>query len=229
MKVALLFFGRLLGFRENYEQFKTLFSDNVEVDFFLSHSKELNEDADVEEFIQLYKPKGILNDPIPFDEEFLLYKRPYFSPTDQYIKNMHAHFTNKARVFQLVDSYMKTTNTKYDFFVSSRIDVLFEGKINLNTIVLENTIYIPFLYFGRGLETECKILHFSGISDMMCIGNYNTIKSYSSILYSCKHYLRQGYPVNPEILTACHVNAMNVNLIRFPLKHYLVKKPAAAS
>ena len=225
MKVAILFFGRVLGFRENYNQFKSLFGDDVEVDFFLSHSKELNEDKEVDEFIDIYKPKSVINDYIPFDEDFLNYKKPFFAPADQYIKNMYSHFTNKLRVFQLVDTYMKITNTSYDYFVSSRIDISIECRINLNSIKENNYIYIPFTFTEKEeLYPEGVILDFYGINDIMCIANYENIRLYLSIILFCKQYAIYGYPLSPEILSACHIKEMNLKVVRFPLRHSLLKK-----
>ena len=143
MHVAILFYGRLRGFREHYEQFNTLFGEDVKIDFFLSHSKELNDDQNLEEFIQLYKPIAVQNDPMDFYEELYNYNSPFYYPSKQSIRNMFSHFTNKHRVFQLMENHMKTANISYDYIVSSRIDLYILNKINLN-LLHPRLIYIPF-------------------------------------------------------------------------------------
>ena len=63
MKIAILFSGRILNYDRYYNNLKKfIFKDN-EVDIFLSHSKELNED--LTGFINLYKPKIVIDETIP--------------------------------------------------------------------------------------------------------------------------------------------------------------------
>lgn len=145
MRIAVLFYGRMRKYKEHYEQFMNLFGSEHQLDFFLSHSKELNEDDLVEDFINLYKPIAVQNDPMDFDPKFLKFASPFYSPSQQSVQNMFAHFTNKYRVFILMENHMKTSNISYDYIVSTRIDLCIINKINLN-ILHPRLIYIPFQF-----------------------------------------------------------------------------------
>jgi hypothetical protein len=245
MKVAILFYGRLRGFREHYEQFKTLFGDDVEIDFFLSHSKELNDDQNLEEFIQLYKPISVQNDSIDFDFEYLLFPHPLCNPSHDRVINMFSHFTNKYRVFKLLDTYIKSSSTVYDWIVSCRIDLKILDKIDLRSFTDTTQIYIPIqdnnniiiedvVIDGRDItwhRTGEELIHlkdrpilnyFKGIKDQLAIGSYSTISIYSNLILNYKKYLYKGCINHPEVLFLENLIQNSIHIKRFPLKYMIV-------
>lgn len=218
MRIAVLFYGRILFFRDHYENIVNTFGPNV--DFFLSHDPELDEDID--EFNKVYKPIAINNDPIT---ELDIYK-PYY---DKYFKifpdanvyrsskNMTKHFLNKRRVIELLKSHIQATGAKYDYVCMTRIDMNYQNTINWSNITpLENTIYVP-----DGND-------YGGLNDRICIGNFKTIEKYSSIYINSLKFIQEAFESNnkimfPEIILDYHIKDLKIDIKRFPLQYNIIR------
>jgi len=156
MKIAILYSGRISDYDTYYNNLKKYIIKDNDVDFFLSHSKELNED--LTGFIDLYKPKIVIDENIIFN-----------SHTRNY--NGMCMFNNRHRLFQSFKTYCQDNSIHYDRIMVYRIDLLALSEINFDDMnVLENdTIYVP------------NLRHSQGINDFIAIGNFHAIEKYCNL------------------------------------------------
>lgn len=216
--VALLFYGRLLFFKEHYDNIVKTFGPNI--DFFLSTDPNLGEN--IEDFIELYKPIAVNNKPIT---ELNIYKAFYdkfftmFPEASVYGQsdNMSKHFINKKRVVELLKTHIQDTGATYDYICMTRLDILYDSSIDWSLInPLENTIFVPEGY------------DYNGLNDRVCIGNLDTIEKYSSIYNNSLHIIESTFETNnniifPEILLQGHITDLKINVKRFTLKNDIVR------
>lgn len=160
MKIAVLFSGRIFKFGNHYNNIMENIVQGHDADFFLSHSPELDED--LESFCEIYQPIATSNDPIP---EFDFTKYPNYPGSVTHRRNVICMFYNRRRVFNLLDTHIKTNNIEYDCIVSYRLDLFSYNKIDYN--IQSNILYIP-----EGSD------HYGGINDQVAYGTYEPMKKY---------------------------------------------------
>lgn len=210
MKIAFLFYGRIKKFDKFYMKNIAPLKEHT-IDFFLSHSPDLNED--LTGFISLYKPISYTNDEI-IEED--IFKEPvikFIQQSTEYrlsgfpkSNNMKSHFVNKRRVFQLFEKHVNETNAVYDYIIVTRLDLTIFDTLSLQDIhVTENTIHIP-----EGHD-------FGGLNDRLCIGNINSIKKYCDIFNNSPNLLIAGCDPHPEKLLLAHVKSKGLEVKRFKL------------
>ncbi len=198
MHIAVLIFGRLYKCIEHYNNVIQHLGQDNQIDFFLSsdNSPEINE------FIELYKPKAYDNSTITYDYDLNKYPGKH-SVTN--IHNMTCHFINKNRVFALFQEY----KSNYDCVVSLRIDCLFQSKFDFSKLE-ENTIYIP-----EGADWVDK-----GLNDQIAYGKVDVMEKYNSIdpVYLLENKLSIPHP---ESLNYANVHLHKLNIERPIIKYYL--------
>ncbi len=218
MHNAVLLSGRLLFFKEHYDNIVKTFGPNI--DFFLSTDPSLDEN--IEEFIKLYKPIAVNNKPItelnvykPYYDKFLTMfpKAIVYRNSD----NMSKNFINKRRVVELLKKHIEATGATYDYICITRLDIFYNSSIDWSHInPLENTIFVP-----EGHD-------YNGLNERLCIGNLDTIDKYSSIYNNSLKIIESTFERNnniifPEILLNAHINDLKVNIKRFPLTNYIMR------
>jgi hypothetical protein len=165
MRIAVLVYGRLNKCVEHYENIVESIGKNNEIDFFFSSDN--SHESYFNDFIRLYKPKLYSNIAIQYDYDL----RKYPGKREETIlHDMICHFTNKNRVFLLLEEYIKNENIHYDCIISLRIDLVFLNNFILDNLE-SNTIYIPY---GRDYVVN-------GINDQVAYGKIDVMKKYNSI------------------------------------------------
>jgi len=205
MRLAILVAGRLLHFKEHYANIMEKIVQENTVDFFVSHSPELNDN--VEEFKELYKP-------ITFNNELLQIKEinpNYRHPNEVNCKKM---FYNRQRVFNDFKEYITNNALLYDIIINYRIDTYSSDRINYCqfTDLHTSTIYIP-----SGADWS-QI----GTCDQMAFGNIDVMERYMSIYNDIDHYLGVGgCRITGEELVYTCLKVNNIKTVRFAHEHML--------
>ena len=211
LSIAVLVFGRLNKSLAQYDNIINSIDKKHNLDFFCSSDN--SDEKHLKEFIKKYKPKSYINDKIVLNKTELKFFWEYPKDISTNIDNMLKHFTNKNRVYNLLEKYIQKTNSNYNIILYLRVDVNITNKFNFE-YPKDNTIYIP---------TPCY--DFGGINDQIAYGNLYVMKLYSHILYNCKFILEKNLSdVHPERLTLVNLMLYNLNIQRFDLKYSLVHK-----
>ena len=211
MKIAILFSGRL---NTNIEQYNNIMNNLVQsndVDFFISHSK--IDEKNIQDFIQLYKPKKIIeSDEIHFD-----YSK-YQKRSEANKHNVMCMFLNRKKVCKLFQEYINDNNINYDIIISCRCDLWFDEKLDINSLmnhINNNELCIPNPQFD-----------YTGINDQIAIGNYKTITTYLQVYDSLFNILESTPSVfHPETLLAIYLQLKNENIYRFNLMYIIKRYP----
>lgn len=223
------------------------FGENNEYDFFLSINPELNED--LTEFIALYNPISICNDPIIYFDDYSKYKKA----PETIIHNMICTFINKMRVYKLLEEHINKTNIHYDLVISTRVTIQYNKKFNevindnLNIPygcdhlgMIDNKIQINNInsmkkseYYDINLknfvndnENIIFIPHghdYRGICDRYAIGNVKSMKTYMNIYKDHISILDSECLLHPEILNLVYIYSKKLEVIRFNLNHDILR------
>ena len=217
MKIAILCFGRIKNYDIHYENIMKNLGKNNELDFFLSHDPDLNED--LSGFIKLYNPISICDDEIK--EEINFNKYSNLRPEVKY-KNMSRHFFNKKRVFELLDEHIKKTNIVYDFIAYHRLDVFYYQELIYDMFLKnrDDKIHIPFVpemaENGGDYMDKC-------VNDQFAIGNYQAIKTYANLFNNVERIIGLGCVPHPEQLLKHYLEDQGMNMIRFNLRYRIIR------
>jgi hypothetical protein len=124
---------------------------------------------------------------------------------------MSRHYTNKKRVFTLLEDHVTKSNTKYDCIISTRLDLYFD-KLYIPTPAL-NTLYIP--------EGEDQ----GGINDRFAMGDYESMKKYMGIYDMCYYILENKLSAqpHPEQLALANIRYHKLNIERFLLENSIIR------
>jgi hypothetical protein len=222
------------------------FGENNEYDFFLSINPELNED--LTEFIALYNPISICNDPIIYFDDYSKYKKA----PETIIHNMICTFINKMRVYKLLEEHINKTNTHYDLVISTRVTIQYNKKFkvindNLNIPygcdhlgMIDNEIQINNInsmkkseYYDINLknfvnDNENIIFipdghDYQGICDRYAIGNVKSMKTYMNIYKDHINILDSECLLHPETLNLVYIHSKKLEVIRFNLNHDILR------
>uniref|UniRef100_A0A6C0HDE5 Glycosyltransferase n=1 Tax=viral metagenome TaxID=1070528 RepID=A0A6C0HDE5_9ZZZZ len=208
MRIAILFSGRIQQFERCYYNILKYIkiNDNNEIDFFLSHSPDLNED--LESFKKIFKPKLMINEPITYFDHTKYPKYCHYQG-----HNTMCMFINRLRVFKLLETFINTTPTSYDLVISYRTETILNKNLNFQWFnqLNENTIYIP-----EGNDW------WGGLNDQLAFGTYDSMKIYLSLYEELKQMLDNGCVFHPETILRHYLNIKNINVIRIPLEYKLV-------
>jgi hypothetical protein len=154
MKIAILYAGRIESYDEYYSNLKKYILKENDVDFFLYHNKILNED--LSGFIELYKPKIVIDEYI--NEDLPIVPAHY---------NGMSMFYSRYYLFKKFKDYCSENIIHYDAVMVYRLDLLALHDICFEHLTYDdNTIYLP------------NLRHSQGLNDFMAIGNMNSIEKY---------------------------------------------------
>lgn len=266
MRIAVLFYGgvkyksinnalitpyfiddNLYHVGHTYINLLNTFGENNEYDFFLSINPELNED--LTEFIALYNPISICNDPIIYFDDYSKYKKA----PETIIHNMICTFINKMRVYKLLEEHINKTNINYDLVISTRATIqynkIFNEVINNNLNIpcgcdhfemIDNKIQInnlnsmkKFEYYDMNLknfvnDNENIIFipygyDYQGMCDRYAIGNVKSMKTYMNIYKDHINILDSECLLHPEILNLVYIHSKKLEVIRFNLNHDILR------
>lgn len=205
-KIAILFYGRIQNYERCYKNINDEIAINYDIDYFLSHSPELNEN--VQDFKTLFKPIAICNDPIKYPKNL----EKFHKNSKDY--NTIPHYINKMRVFNLLEDHINKNKVEYDYIFCTRIDVFYFNNLIFEnfTEIDDNTIYIPD---GHDWGNP-------GINDQMAIGNLEGIRKYTSIYNNIEIILEKLKTSWAEMINLENINYMKLNVKRYS-RNYLLK------
>jgi hypothetical protein len=202
MKLAVLFYGRIKGYRNTYSSFKKTF-DGHDVDIFYSCDAE--DDSLIRDFTSLYSPIAICNEKITYTVDF-----GAFPNVETNVHNMTCHFINKMRVFQLLERHIQTSGTVYDSIISTRLDIIYTSPIPF-CIEEKETIGIP-----EGND-------YGGVNDQIAFGTLETMRVYMNIFTSAEAILKdKKCRAHPETLNMVLLRNNRIYIDRFPLEYYRI-------
>jgi hypothetical protein len=193
MKIAILYSGRILNYDTYYNNLNKYIVKENDVDYFLSHSKELNED--LTGFMELYKPKIVIDENIDCDT----------SNTPNY--SVMCMFYNRYRLFKAFKKYCQDNSVNYDIIMVYRLDILAISEINFGIMneLNDNVLYVP------------NIRHSQGINDFIAIGNFVAIEKYCNLFAHYNELLNvSNNSSSGELLLAIYLQGMSMKIYLFP-------------
>jgi hypothetical protein len=206
MRVALLFCGRINGYKECYQSFIKHIVNvlGVEYDSFLAHNSE-NKINNINLFSKLYSVKNF-TDEIPEIDHFQNFPRNM--PWTMGLNGFKMfYFWKKA--YELMEDYSKLNNVHYDFVIYMRADQLFETDIKLPPLE-DNCVYIPHGY------------DYCGTNDQMAIGKTDVMKKFMNLYSNIdKIYSESQVLFHPESYVKLHSEMSEIKIERFNIDYYL--------
>jgi hypothetical protein len=193
MKIAILYSGRILNYDTYYNNLNKYIVKENNVDYFLIHSKELNED--LTGFMELYKPKIVIDENIDCD----------ISNTPNY--TVMCMFYNRHRLFKAFKKYCQDNSVNYDIIMVYRIDILAISEINFSIMneLNDDVLYVP------------NIRHSQGINDFIAIGNFVAIEKYCNLFAHYNELLNvSNNSSSGELLLAIYLQGMSMKIYLFP-------------
>lgn len=212
MNIAILVYGRLNTCIKNYNNTIDIFDKNHNYDFFLASDN--SDEILLNNFIKLYNPKVYLNDKIVYTNSIIKNKYKFQSDDDNH--KLTCQYINKKRVFELLEEYIKKTNTKYDIIMSLRLDLNFFEKLKFHNIE-NNTIYIPKVF-----RNSTRKYYLGEITDQIAYGTFEVMEKYMK-LYDNLLYLQENYncPAHPETLTFANLIFHKIYIVKIDLDYEL--------
>ena len=196
MRIAIIFSGKIDSFEKNYNNIlKYIVKDNT-VDYFLSHSPELN--SDLEGFIKLYNPKILINDKIK-----------YFNCSNYQYINFHdtmCQYVNRYRIAKVLLKYANSNKIVYDLVISYSTEITTDSYINLEEMLTQcndNIIYIP------------NCCDNDGINDQIAIGNMTSMKKYLECYIKLRELLNEGCVLQSHKILKQYIDKIGLNVNRF--------------
>lgn len=134
------------------------------------------------------------------DHKFNSNRRPESEPHNSF-NQWHNNFIG----FSLVPN-------NYDLYVRCRTDISFNDKVSFESYLYDdNTIYIP-----QGND-------YWGINDQCAFGNYQAIKKYFNVYINKDDIFAKGVTYNPEVYLLENLKMQNMNVVRTPQMHEIVR------
>lgn len=214
MRIAVLFYGRINKYKEHHANILDSIGREHTLDIFLSCDFEPQES--IEEFVNLYTPISYTNDKI-YDVNFL--DRFPGVPVGTNIQNMVRHFTNKKRVFKLLEEHIEKEHIQYDCVLSLRLDLVFHNAFDFN-VINENTLYIP--YWRTPFE-DPSLMDYGdpGINDQVAHGPLVAMKKYMNIIDTVVYLLEQNKSIpHPESLNYANLAFHSISTFRTKLTYH---------
>lgn len=216
-KVAILLSGRIVPDIDQYNNFINNLCGEYSCDFFISYPKNTNLEI-VNKVIKIYSPKKIIeNDEIYFNID------KYNKKPETNKHNTLCMFLSRYKLLNIFKEYIEETSEKYDIVISTRIDLIFYEKLNIDTLlqyINNNKICIPEIQLNyNGFNAPIP-----WVNDQFAIGNYTTISQYLNGYNSLYNILESGIILHPETLLLNYLHSIKLDIhtfnINYKIKHY---------
>lgn len=208
MKIAMLFVGRIKSYEECYENFKKNILDPLagnEIHGFLIHNKS-NKIKNIYDFIDKYNIvyfENVLHDLESF--KYIEVNKKICGNLNSVNMYYYMYLGNNA-----IKEYANKHNILYDIIIYLRADQIYNNSLVLPPVILDNTIYVPYGYDYYGLNDQFA---FGNVNSMT---KYLNLYNYIKIIYDTTHI---GFHTETYLLI--HMQALNINIVRFDLKYFL--------
>jgi hypothetical protein len=203
MKIAILFSGRINYYRRNYDNIIAKIVNNNDVDFYLSTTPDLTNENDLRDFIELYKPIKVINEPIEHEFDIYKFERLYYWMGTLNTLNTFNMWYNRMRIFNMIEN-----KDDYDIIISYRLDLYAHHDINYE---INNVLNIPI---GED--------HEGGYNDQIAYGNYDIMSKYMNLYLHIQDILSNCL-MHPETILKNYINKFDIQLRRFEFLYYIVK------
>lgn len=210
IKVAIYYSGRVQ--HENYEKNKEqILKYNEKYD--VVHFCSLNERGNSEEFIDIFRNDfGIKDDQYYIENTILpVYIQKLNISVDGNLANMYSMFYHNYKCIELIKAYEDKHKIKFDVIVKFRADIKSNYFLDLESPLLENTVYIPNKF------------DWGGINDQVGYGNRESMIKYSECFLK---FVDVGYIVkrfHPETILKGYLNYIKMNIKRITYEYHLNK------
>lgn len=223
MRVALIFSGRLTSCDIHHKNiidkivghhsYDVFLGTHHNYEVFLGMSCEKCNDALFHKFIDLYKPKKIIESDDNIQEPLCGWENIKGNEfTKKTIKNPVRMWYNRHIIFEEVKNYLKGN---FDLVVSLRCDVNYFENLNFDDLGLcldDNTIYIP-----GGAD-------YGGYQDKIAFGSPHAMEKYFNLYNNLNNLVSEKKSMNPEPLLKRHLKQTKVNVKRIEFKHQIHPK-----
>ena len=226
IKIALCLSGEprwaTIGFPYIYETF-LLPNNNFEVDVYIHSWNNFRA-------LRMYNPKNYLIESVSSLEQANKILKQYqisypqsFSPLlselDKYT-SMNNHFINGLLMMDSMQkSFNLTRDFKYDIYIRSRFDLIFNNFTDINQIIIDlirnkYDIFIPQKHYE---DCGDNIL-----TDQIAIGNFKSMEIYFNILQNL-NFLMEKYQVWGENLFELNLKENNFKINSYPIDWSLIR------
>jgi hypothetical protein len=179
----------------------------------------------IDEIVELYKPKKIVVDNYfdKIDELVNKVKNYDLSLCDNLPDRIISQFYKIQSCFDLIED-----KDKYDLIIRGRIDmflneclkleVMDKDSINIPNLQNKNTTNIGEYYYSVPHDSH-------GIIDVFSIGSYDNMQKYCNVFRNLDELcINKGFKFHAENLIYKNLLEQNVNISRFNLDFYLLRK-----
>jgi len=195
MKIALLLSGLARKVEEGYDEYWKHVIENNDVDVYLHYWK----DAEYERVLDFYQPKKyICEKPVDFSQ----YKVGVESPNDPLARpvekyNVAGNYYSLPMIYGWQQVY-NLIEGEYDIIIRSRFDSLYINKFVLPKII-PNNVHIRLNGWNKNTYAPRNNFILEGynlpfVADNFAIGDYNSMKEYSSVYLGLNSYIRTMIP-----------------------------------
>lgn len=223
MKVAICLSGHFRKFKETFPSIDSHILKKYDCDVFihtwdkLGYSCRYKTDQivssyNVNEIINLYKPKKIVTESEKFVEE-LKRQGDQYAP---HLKNEPKHVGHMASMFykiyaanELMKLHTLETGAKYDVIIRLRPDLFIN---HFNMPIINNSIFIPAMYSGE-----------NWYNDQIAIGSQNAMDLYCSMFFDMPEYFRNKGEFYPEKFVANCMRKKNLKVEFCDINYYIYR------
>ena len=200
MKIAILFSGRIDYYKRNYDNLITKIVNNNNVDFYLSTTPDLTNENDLKDFIELYRPFKIINEPIKHDFDIYKFEKLSCWTKPLNICNM---WYNRMRVFNMIEN-----RDTYDIIINYRLDLY---AFNSMDYEINNLLNIPI---GENHEGGCN--------DQIAYGTYDIMSTYMNLYLHLQDILSNCL-MHPETILMNYIKKFDIKVRRFEFIYYIIR------
>jgi hypothetical protein len=213
MRIAVLLYGRVRHFEKQYNHIMENIVQGNEADFFLSHSPTQDTEEELQQFIEMYKPKKVVNE-MMIHADYSKYPILPGHPHPPY--NMFCMQLNRLRVRNACIEYMNETGVSYDIYVCHRVDMCLFSKYPLEDIQQRMNDEVIFIPYNQNY-------YWIGMNDAIAVGNFGAMMKYLSLYDYIYQILDQGVLVHPETVMLYYLYMIGLPVIRLDLDHNIVR------
>jgi hypothetical protein len=211
LRTAFIIYGRIDGYEHCLENLIDL-KKRFNADFFCSLNKEQKTPYHQKLYDRLgMKPEQIRYEKTPTAPDYVLYLQDRTPPEYQF---MYSAFYHEMRTFELLESYEKKHQMRYDCVVVYRADIETREPLFIKELKA-NTIYIP--------EGD----NWGGVSALFAYGTRAVMQHYCFLFKSLETLCAKGKEeprtqdyktvgMNHEFLILLQMKANGINIKRFP-------------
>lgn len=225
MKVAILIAGHLRCWKQLYPYFKTNFIDRYNPDIFIStwndegwwkwgNEKGIYENSprvNFDEVIEAYKPKTIGHEDYEVYDLIFKERAEKFTNKIGWPKNVVSMTYRWLDACNMLETYSKENNVKYDLVIRTRTDLIIHGDLPEFD---SSKFYIIHNDYHQG-----------GLNDVIHIGNKEDIFKVNKMYLQLEELYDKIGMFCPHVFAQDIVKTNNIQLISLPFQYNIINTP----